>query len=137
MKEKLVLAKEHIRKHKELYIGIGIGVGLAGISWAIMRGNTAQGGVDVNAAQGGTIDIASLIYRNKGTINAITVMEREGRGHPGWPCRNVETGKNFLSQRDAANYYGVPEGILSAHINGKFPDVDGLHFERVNLSEVK
>ena len=62
------------------------------------------------------------------------MIDREGRGHPGWPVRNLETKHVFLSQKEAANAFNIPESLMSGHINGKFPDVDGLHFERINFA---
>ena len=130
--------KTHIKEHKEAYIAgavcLGVGV-LAGITGAIVRSNTAQRGVGGSIAQRGMTNTASLIFRNKQTINITTVLEREGRGHPGWPCRNVESKRIFFSQREAAMAFDIPEGILSGHLAGKFPEAHGLHFERVNLTE--
>lgn len=127
-------AVTHVKEHKWVYAGIGAGF-LAGITCALVRSNIAQGGMDEDAAQGGTFNIASLIFRDHGTVNITTVLDREGRGHPGWPCRNLETKRIFFSQREAAMAFGIPEGLLSGHLRGNFPDVDGLHFERVNLVE--
>jgi hypothetical protein len=135
-------AVTHLREHKEAYafgtVCLIAGV-LAGIARPIVRSNTAQWGVGEGTARGGVANTASLslIFRNQQSIKVTTVLDREGRGHPGWPCRNLETKRTFLSQREAANYYGIPEGILSGHITGKFPDANGLHFERVNLVEAK
>jgi hypothetical protein len=133
-------ATEHWHEHKEIYIVaimcFGAGV-LAGITSSLMRSNIPRGGMGEDVARGGTINTASLIFRNQGTVNVTTVLDREGRGHPGWPCRNLETKKVFFSQREAALAFDIPEGLLSGHLKGKFPDVDGLHFERVNLVETK
>jgi hypothetical protein len=88
-------------------------------------------------AQRGMTNTASLIFRSPQTVNITAVLDREGRGHPGWPVRNLETKRIFFSQREAAMTFDIPEGILSGHITGKFPDANGLHFERVNLMEAK
>ncbi len=128
----------HFRENKKTYIAIGVSftVGvLARNTRPIMRSNTARGAVSEDAAQRGTINAASLIFRNQGTVNVTTVLDREGRGHPGWPCRNLETKRIFFSQREAALAFDIPERVLSGHLKGKFPDADGLHFERVNLQE--
>jgi hypothetical protein len=133
---KIERIKRHFKERKDLYIGIGIGIGIAGITCLIVRGTTLRGGVGVKGLRGGPVNTASLIFRNKQTTNITTVLDREGRGHPGWPVRNLETKRIFFSQKEAANAFGIPESLMSGHIGGKFSDIDGWHFERVNLKEV-
>lgn len=128
--------KTHFHDHKETYI-----VGVSCFSFAVitvlyMRSSTAQRGVcEAIDAQRGSSNAASFVFRNKQTINVTTVLDREGRGHPGWPVRNLETKKIFFSQREAAKAFDIKEGILSGHLNGKFEDANGFHFERVSLGE--
>jgi hypothetical protein len=98
-----------------------------------MRSNIIQGVMGESGVQGAPTNTASLIFRNKQTINITTVLDREGRGHPGWPVRNLESKRIFFSQKEAAEAFGIPAPLMSGHIHGKFPDIDGLHFERVNL----
>lgn len=124
--------KNHFRRHKFVY-GFVAGIAFVGITYYIMRGTRLQGGLGTSGLQGGPSNTASLIFRNKQIIKITTVLDREGRGHPGWPVRNLETKRIFLSQKEAADAIGVPESLMSAHVTGKFPDIDGLHFERVNL----
>ena len=163
MENKIAQIKEHIKEHKQLYIGIGIGAGLAGISWAIMRGTTARGGVGADAAQRGTINTASSnaipnagniranAIPNAGNIgfdfsnsvfngnvkNVVSVKERTGRGHPGYIVRCIEDNLGFESQNDAARAYNVHPTTMSDHLNGRADNVAGKHFERVNLVEAK
>lgn len=134
VKDKIQSVKNHILEHKVVYCSLGSGVLFAGITVLIMRSVAVQGGASENDAQGGLINTASLIFRNQQTINVTTVLDRDGRGHPGWPVRNLETKRVFFSQKEAADAFGVPEGLISGHIKGKFENVDGLHFERVNLA---
>lgn len=100
-----------------------------------MRRTTALGGVGESGALGGPTNTASFsfMFKSPQKINIATVVDREGRGHPGWPIRNIETKAISLSQRSAAKAFDIPEGRLSGHLKGRYPDVDGLHFERVNL----
>ena len=65
------------------------------------------------------------------TQNVVTVIEREGRGHPGYLVRCLETGRVFPSQDAAARSIGAYPSILSSHLQGKHSDVFGLHFERI------
>jgi hypothetical protein len=125
--------RDHYERHKFAY-GLGAGVALAGITYLIMRGSIARGGIREGFnARGGLTNTASFNFSNKPMINITTVLDREGRGHPGWPVRNLEFNRIFFSQKEAADTFGIPEGVLSGHLTGKFTDADGLHFERVNL----
>jgi hypothetical protein len=133
MNDKIQSVKDHISRNKTIYISTGISIAIAGITCAIMRSNIARGVMDGSDARGVSANIASHNFLNKSTINVTTVLDREGSGHPGWPVRNLETKQIFFSQKEASNYFDVPESVLSGHLKGKFPDVDGLHFERVSL----
>ena len=125
--------KNHFERHKFAY-GVGAGVAIAGITYVITRGTIAQCGMGEGPnAQCGLTNTASFIFRNKQSIKITAVLDREGRGHPGWPVQNLETKHIFVSQKQAAEAFNIPEGILSGHLRGKFPDANGMHFERVNL----
>lgn len=124
--------KQNIKDHLVLY-SLGLTMVVAGSTVLIMRSSTTQRGVSVDNTQRALSNTASRIFLNKQTINVTTVLDREGRGHPGWPVKNLETGRHFFSQREAATAFNINEGVLSGHLNGKFPDVDGLHFERMSL----
>jgi hypothetical protein len=135
-KEDVEDVKEHIRENRTTYIACGVtAVVIAGFTWVVMRSNTARGVVGDSGARGVPTNTASFNFRNKQTVNVTTVLDREGSGHPGWPVRNLETKRIFFSQKDAAKTYDIPESVLSAHLKGKFQDVDGLHFERVSLDK--
>jgi hypothetical protein len=125
--------KNNIRKHKTLYCSCASSVIVAGITVLIMRSNIARGEMSRDNARGELINAASFIFRNKQTLNITTVLDRESRGHPGWPVRNLETKRIFFSIIEAAHYFDVPVNVLYGHLKGKFQDVDGLHFERINL----
>lgn len=133
MGDKIERIKTHIEKHKVAYACTATTVIVAGITAIIMRSNIAQRGMGGGNAQRGLNNTASFIYGKNHVVNVTTVLDREGRGHPGWPVRNIETKRNFLSQVEAAKYFDVSESVLSGHLNGKFPDVNGLHFERISL----
>jgi len=153
---KIERIKRHFKERKDLYVGIGIGIGITGITCLIMRGryasvprvldtaeksvfvrplrdNIAQRGMGEGNAQRGLTNTVSFIFKSPQTMKITTVLDREGRGHPGWPVRNLETKRVDLSQKAAADFFGINEGILSGHLKGKFEDANGLHFERVNL----
>ena len=128
--------KAHIKRHKTVYISVGTGVVVAGITMVIMRSNIARGAMGGANARGAFANTASrsFLFHSPQTINVQTVLDRGGRGHPGWPVQNLETKRIFFSQKEAAKAFDIPEKILSAHITGKFSDADGMHFYRVNLT---
>ncbi len=123
---------KHFKRHRFIY-GVGVGTTIAGITFIIMRSTIAQGGIGNGNAQGGLTNTASLIFQNKQTIKVIAVLERQGRGHPGYPVMCLEDKTVYLSQKLAAKAYNFTEGLLVGHLAGKFPDVDGRHFVRVSL----
>lgn len=125
--------KDHLERHKVLYSCATTGMVFAGITCLIMRSNAVRGAACINGIRGVPSNTASFNFKNKQTINVTTVLDREGRGHPGWPVRNLETKRIEFSQKDMADLFGISYTALSGHLNGKFPDVDGLHFERVSL----
>lgn len=126
---------QHLTDRKEFYIRVGIGVGVAGITALIMRSSIPRGGMRESVARGAASNTAShsFLFRSPQVVNITTVLDQGGRGHPGFPVRNLETKRLFFSQREAAMAFDIPESVLSGHLKGKFPDVDGLHFERANL----
>jgi hypothetical protein len=128
--------KEHLQKYKTVYLCGATGITVAGITALIMRSNIARGAMGGGNTRGALTNTASFVFNSPQTVKVTTVLDREGRGHPGWPVRNLETKRIDLSQKSAAAFFGIPENILSGHLNGKFADADGLHFERVNLAQL-
>jgi hypothetical protein len=124
--------KGHVDKHKAAY-WTGSIVIVAGITYYITRSNIGQRSMGGATGQRSVANTASFIFQNKQSIDITTVLAREGRGHPGWPVQNLETKQVFFSQKQAADAFGLNRSILSGHLKGKFPDANGLHFQRVNL----
>ena len=119
--------KAHISRHKTAYT-IGVIIGVAGITYLIMKGRTTSflrslDGPDVVTNRPFTF------FSNR--TNIVTVIAREGRGHPGYLIQCKETGDIFSSQAGAASWIGTSTANMSQHISGRFPDVYGLHFERI------
>jgi hypothetical protein len=125
--------KNHFVRNAPLYL-----VGFAGFSCLMMRGRypgiqrVPESGVR-GALDGPTkVTVTPLsFFSNRMTNNIITVIERDGRGHPGYLVRCLETNEIFPSQKEAARTMGVYPSLISGHLRGKLPDVDGQHFERV------
>lgn len=120
--------REHFRRNWERY-ALG-GTLVAGFTLLVMRGRHA----DMQSVSDGSAMITVRpfsIFSNKQITNVVTVIEREGRGHPGYLVRCLETGQTFISQAEAASVMNVSPSMLSSHINGSFDNVNGLHFHRL------
>jgi len=125
--------KTHIEKHKALYSGLGVALASVGLTTLVMKGRhaTARGVVDGPVRV--TVQPFSL-FSNRQETKVETTVHRGGTGSPGYVVEDVNTGEAWLSQRQASFATGVPETVLSGHLNGKFPDADGRQFRRIGLS---
>lgn len=131
MNERIEKIKEHFRENKAIYISGGLGIiAGAGFTCIIMRGRHAG----IQGVPDGRDTVTMRPFNFLSPINNVTtVIEREGRGHPGYIVRCIETGEYFLSQNEAAKKIGTYPSLISGHLQGKFPDVDGFHFERLGM----
>jgi hypothetical protein len=129
--------KEHIEKHKVAYLCALTGVGVAGITFLIMKEfRTDIRGVSGCPEKEPTDSFSFISNRSMfGSVsnNIVTTIHKQNRGNPGYITKCLDTGELFETQGDAARIMGVSKNVLSAHLNGKFPDVDGLHFERLGV----
>lgn len=125
-KEQLEKAKNAIKKNWTPFVAGAI---FAGFTYGIMRGR------NVGLLRGSTsivryaaLEIRPLSFFSKQTV---VVVVREGRGHPGYLTKCLETGQTFLTQGDAARYAGSNATSMSRHMFGDLPHVNGFHFERI------
>ena len=133
--------KEHWGEHKTVYICVGVGISCAGITYLMMRRgekSVLQGGADL-VLQGGASSIVNIDNHpfslfSKVSSDVVTSVHEGGRGHPGFITRCLEDGLVFMTQGEAARHYDLLPSALSGHLNGKFPDAGGLHFERILLA---
>lgn len=139
--------KKHFAEHKEVYVGIGIGLTLAGITWVIVRGrNTSVHGALGSDLHGGsegfgrsvvenTTRSLSFGFNNHTTSinNAVTTIHKGSRGPSGFVTRCVETGELFETQDAAARAFDISKSVLSSHLNKGTPLKEGLHFERLGI----
>lgn len=65
------------------------------------------------------------------TYQTVQTTHTGRRGSPGYKTECIETGDNARTQLALAKKMGISPTLLSAHLNGKFPDVNGLHFRRI------
>lgn len=134
MNERLEKIKTHVIEHKTAYISVAVGVVSAGFTYLIMRGRHAG----MQSVPDGPAKVTMrpfLLFSSKNNI--VTVVEQEGRGHPGYVVRCLETGLTYSTQGEAARAYNVSPSMISSHINRKIDNVNGLHFERVHLSDLE
>jgi hypothetical protein len=124
--------KEHFNKYKLVYISAGVSITIAGITCTLMRGRYAELLSGSDTAEN-SVFVRPLSILSNQRNNIVTVIERAGQGHPGYLVRCLETGTIFSSQKQAAIMHGVSDAILSLHVRGKIPNINGLHFERVSL----
>lgn len=138
MNEKL---KQHFKKHKNLYIGVGIGVvvgvTLAGFTHHIMKEKEFRAVLlkGADAQDAATTDSFSL-FNNAvfgDNANVVSTIHTGSKGHPGFITECLETGDKFETQGAASRYFNIPPNVMSMHLNGKIDDANGLHFVRSDV----
>jgi hypothetical protein len=122
--------KQHFKDNKEIYV-IGSIFTCAGFTWYIMRDRHAAllRGADGLKTADASVTVRPLSFFSPTEI--VTTIHTGNRGHSGFRTRNIEHNIVFDTQADAARAFNISPANLSSHLNGKFEDVDGLHFERV------
>jgi len=137
-KEKI---KEHIKEHLVEY-ALGVATVAAGITYLVMRGQCS-------GLQRGPEDATTKLQRGLDTMvsasirpfnffstnnnHVVQVVEREGRGHPGYLIEKLGSKERFLSQHELAKTLGVSDSIVSGHLKGKIPDILGEQYVRVGV----
>lgn len=130
--DKIQEFKNHVKRHKKIYI-VG-SVIFAGITLVIMRRRVP---LFVSAPENSTeFNIRPLAFLSKQDVrtNIVNVLEREGRGHPGYLVRCLETDEIFPSQAQAAEAFGGNATTMTSHLLGKYDNFHGFHFERVGIA---
>jgi len=140
MNEKI---KNHFIKHKEAYIVGGCSILVAGFTCAIMRRHycldAKQPYVVHRTLESSPTEHSVSLYNsylsNAFNTKIVNVKERDGRGHPGYMIRCMETNTIYESQKAAAAANNVSQTHLCDHLNGRLDHVDGKHFHRVFREE--
>lgn len=122
---------KHFERNRERYIGVASGVVIAGITCLVMRERDAP--LDTGGDGPETTTIRSFFFAlsAKDSGNVVTAVHNGGRGHPGFRVHSKEHDIVFDSQGAASRAFGIPEAVMSKHLNGKFDNAHGMHFERV------
>jgi hypothetical protein len=133
---KIEKVKTHLHENKKFYIGLGVGICIAGITYTIMRGRyealATSGAYGLKTADT-SVTMRPLFFMSRQN-SVVSVVSRSGRGHPGYIIQNLDTGVYFSSQREAAKAFNISETLLSKHLAGKIADVAGFSFERINMA---
>jgi len=136
MRDYIEKIKIHIEKHKMVYSCAATAVGVAGITAVIMRGRyetLAIGGVYGSKTADTSITMRPFSFFSQ-QKNVVKVIARDGRGHPGYIIRSLDTQELFGSQREAASVFGISETLLSKHLSGKIQNAEGYRFERLSMA---
>jgi hypothetical protein len=128
--------KEHLQKYKTVYLCGATGVAVAGITTLIMRGRYEGLG---NAGPYGPKTADTLVTMRPLSFlskqgNVVKVINKYGRGRPGYLIHSLNTNEYFSSQREAASVFGISESILSKHLAGKIENAEGYMFERICMA---
>lgn len=146
----MTLIKEHLCRYQVIYISATSSMVVAGVTWFIMRKNTGllcgpgfellseskePGKVAVNStARSFSFNFLTKDSGNQKTRNNIYATIHNGnKGSSGFITRSLDTGQLFETQKAAAEAFEIPQSILSSHLNGKFDDAIGYHFERIGV----
>ena len=122
--------KAHVSRHKTAYL-IGAGIGIAGITFLIMRGRHV--GVLRVPYGSDEVTVRPLTFFSNRT-NVVTIIDKGTKGAPSWVVHCKETGEVFKSQLEAAKTMNLSPSNLSSHLNGRYSDVSGFHFERICMA---
>ena len=142
--------REKLRAHwqawRGFYIGVAVGMVLAGITLLVVRGALRSHGLRADPmigaeTAGSTTELRALPVAGGETTGSVsfnnpvhTVNIYNGTsGHPGFLTRCIETGEVFTSQRAAARAFGIHERDLGKHLNAGRELLEGLHFERLGV----
>ena len=130
--------KRHFKDHKEFYIGIGIGVGFAGVTYLIMKNQ--QSPCDRLSGQRGAattlVDNAQVIT-DSSFSNSTIINHQEIHNHVkrlSYIVSRPETGDWWRSQTEAAKALGISETRISSHLNHGEALADGIQLVREGVS---
>ena len=120
MKERINKIKAHLRENKKVYY-VGTICFAAGATLVAVIATRNVEIVDKKMIQ--------INWRSPGTNQIIHETVR--RMHPGYIVQNVRTGEVWASQNAAADALGIPRMVMSSHLRGLFPNVDGEVYRRI------
>lgn len=124
--------KEHFKRNKKVYLGLGVDVGIG-----VLIGGVGAG-TAMYLKKAPEVDNTNIL-QNQALLNIKPNIEQHNnyitqlvrRGHPGNVVRCVETGEEFASQSRAAELLGISRQAIGECLKGKREHIKGLHFELV------
>ena len=122
--EKFDRIKQHLNENKDRYL-IGAGALVVGAAAGYAGGFYTSGGVVQ------IVDSLKVQINSPSTNEIVLTVVRNGRGHPGYITRCIETGQQWSTQGEAAAAIGRSSRHMTDHLNGATEHLNGLHFERV------
>lgn len=132
--------RSHFQKNKNVYIAGIAGIAFASITCRIMKGSypdvlrASESSVPRVLDGPAKVTVTPLsLFSNRMTNNTVTVIKRDGRGHPGYPVMDLDTGDFWFTQGESARALNAWPSVVSGHLNGKLPDVNGHHLARVEV----
>lgn len=139
--------RAHWQEWRGFYIGVAVGVVLAGITLLVVRGalrshvlradpmigaGNVLDGTESRALRLGSNEITGSVSLYNSDYNTVNVYTGTS-GHPGFMTRCIETGEVFRTQKMAAEAFGISERIMRLHLNEGYPLAEGIHFERLGV----
>lgn len=114
---------QHFQDNGNTYL-IGVGCLAGGY---FLRGKTAPDVVQTFTDS--TDNIATVINRSKNV--EVVIKYLNARNYNANPVQCLDTGERWASQIEASIAKHIAPYVMSQHLNGKIPNANGLHFERV------
>lgn len=121
-REKLDKTKKVVKKHWKPFT-IGVGVTLVIVATVIVARRVISRNM--------LIEEVSIDFFNKPTRNLVEVMVPET--NVGNDIFNPGTRVGFFSQRSVGRAYGVSEPMVTNHLQGDLPHIQGDILERTNF----
>jgi hypothetical protein len=118
--------KQHIKDNKKFYIGLGIGITVAGVVYYVMRNNGAE--IAIVSENG------DAIFGDNNTTNRISYTLIDRQGPPSWIVENVRTGAKYMSQNELAKARGYFKSDVSKHLRDNVPLPDDEVFRRIGMA---
>jgi len=118
VRAKVKLVKKHIRDHRELYIGVGVGIAASVIGF-MMFSKSFQ------------IAITNPAVINWKPVSNLVQMQMIRPGPKSFVVQCQETQKIWPSLREAAKDLNINPGELSKHLRNMADSIQGLHFEKL------
>lgn len=124
--------KSHFEKYKFVYLAGGIGVGIAGFTYLIMRG--VDSSEPISHGNAVTAERGIAVLGKRVVMSNVSYISSNRQGPPSWVVRCKETGEIFTSQNAAASAMGLFASEVSQQLTGRKDNVQGFHFERICLA---